>query len=147
MFKQYYLFNCSIGTCQNHLNQSILCNGFYNSSDYIFTVMNLSFLSSQMDGRILPVLRGYSLECSDLISRVLCHYFFAPCGANGLLHLPLSVCSEECHYVESTCEKEWVVVNNVLGSAGLSTVNCSSTSIHLQGIAPCCIDARIQIKG
>ena len=104
--------------------------------------MNQSFVSKELDGRILPVLSG---ECSDLISKVLCHYFFAPCGANGLLHLPLSICSEECNYVESVCASEWRIMNDLLNNAGLSTVNCKATVILLKGLTPCCIDAGIDI--
>ena len=107
---------------------------------------NQSVVSTELDSRILPVLRSYSVTCGDLISRVLCHYFFAPCGANGLLHLPLSVCSEECYYVESTCASEWKVVNSLLISAELSIINCSTTNVLLQGLGPCCIDAGIDAK-
>ena len=112
------------------------------SSDYIFTAMNQSFLSNELDGRIHPVLNG---ECGDLISKVLCHYFFAPCGANGSLHLPLSICSEECNYVQSACANEWRIVNNLLNNAGITMINCKATSTLLKGLTPCCIDAGIEI--
>ena len=137
---------CSIGSCQRYLGRSNLCNSLYKSSEYIFIATNQSFVSNELDSRVLPVLQGYSEMCSDLISRMLCHYFFAPCGANGLLHLPLSVCSKECHYVESTCTKEWIVVTNLLSVAGLGIINCSTTDALLQGLAPCCIDAGIDSK-
>ena len=108
--------------------------------------MNQSFVSSELSGRILPFLSGDDGECSDLISRILCHYFFAPCGANGQLHLPLAVCQEECHYVQSACTNQWRIANNLLSSAGLSTVSCSATGSLLQGLALCCTDAGITIK-
>ena len=106
--------------------------------------MNQSLVSSELDGRILPILSGDDEECGDLISRVLCHYFFAPCGANGLLHLPLSVCQEECQYVQSTCTNH--IVNNLLGTAELGTISCSATGTLLQGLAPCCTGAGIKIE-
>ena len=140
------LFPYSIGTCQGYLSHSNLCNSFYESTDYIFTSMNQSFVSNELDGRILPVLSGDDEECGNLISRVLCHYFFAICGANGLLHLPLSICQEGCQYVQSTCINQWRIVNNQLSSAGLSTISCSATGALLQGLAPCCIDAGIRIE-
>ena len=147
-FVQSYCFNfqCSIGTCQRYLSHSNLCNSFYDSTDYIFTAMNQSLVSNELDGRILPVLSGDDEECGDLISRVLCHYFFAPCGANGLLHLPLAVCQEECQYVQSACTNQWRIVNNLLGTAGLSTISCSATGTLLQGLAPCCTGAGIKIE-
>ena len=138
------LFTCSNGTCLKYLGQSNLCNKFHKSTDYIFTNMNQSFLSNELDGRILPFLSGGE-ECGDLISRVLCHYFFAPCGANGLLHLPLAVCPDECDYVQSTCSRQWGIVNSLLSIAKLNTINCTNGSL-LQGLAPCCIDAGIEIK-
>ncbi len=95
---------------------------------------------------ILPLLRAVNGECSDLISRLLCHYFFAPCGVNGQLHLPLSVCEEECHYGQSTCETQWRIVNSLLSAAGLSSINCSATGALLQRLDLCCIDAGIKIE-
>ena len=106
--------------------------------------MNQSFVSNELDRRVLPVLR-HSGECGDLISKVLCHYFFAPCGANGLLHLPLSICPEECNFVEAACASKWKIVNALLSGAGLSTINCSATGALLKGLTPCCIDADIEI--
>ena len=50
--------------------------------------------------------------------------------------------SEECQYVQSTCEAKWQIVNSQLSSAGLSTVNCTSTGALLQGLAPCCVGCR-----
>ena len=108
--------------------------------------MNQSFVLNELNGRLLPFLSGEDGECGDLISRVLCHYFFAPCGANGQLHLPLSVCQEECQYVQSACTNQWKIANNLLNSAGLSTISCSATGSLLHGLALCCIDAGITIK-
>lgn len=108
--------------------------------------MSQSFISNELNGRILPILSGDDEECNDLISRVLCHYFFAPCGANGQLHLPLSVCQEECQYVQSTCPNQWRIANDLLRGAGLSTISCSATGALLQGLALCCINAGITIK-
>ena len=108
--------------------------------------MNQSAISEVLDERVSNVLIGDDGQCNNQISRLLCHYFFAPCGANGQLHLPLSVCKEECQYVQSTCETKWQIVNNQLRSAGLSTVSCASTGALLQGLAPCCTDAGIQSR-
>ena len=109
--------------------------------------MDQSILSTLLDERIFPILHGGDGECGDLMSRVLCHYFFAPCGAEGQLHLPLSVCPSECHYVQTVCEKQWGIANHVFSAAGLSNVSCSATGALLQGLAPCCTDAGIQIVG
>ena len=140
----YLLYTCSIGTCHRYLRKSNLCNRFYESTDYIFTNMNQSLISTELDERIFHVLRDDG-ECGDLISRVLCHYFFAPCGANDQLHLPLAVCPDECHYVQSTCPIQWRRVNSLLNVTFLNTINCTNGSL-LQGLAPCCIDAEIKIQ-
>ena len=70
-----------------------------------------------------------------------------PCGEHGLLHLPLSICPEECNYVETTCANEWETVNDLLNGAGLSSLECSATGTLLQGLTLCCIDAGIEIPG
>ena len=103
-------------------------------------------MSTVLDERILPFLSGDEGECGDLISRVLCHYFFAPCGANDQLHLPLSVCQEECRYVQSACTNQWRIANNLLSSAGLNTVTCNATGSLLQGLALCCVGVGIEIS-
>ena len=143
------VYRCSIGICHSYHRQSNLCNSFYESTDYIFTTytMNQLLLSTVLDERILPLLSGDEGECGDLISRVLCHYFFAPCGANGQLRLPLSVCPDECHYVQTVCVKQWRIANHLLSAAGLSNISCSATGSLLQGLAPCCTDTGIEIKG
>ena len=137
-------FNCSLGTCQRYLGQSDVCNKFYiTSTDYIFTNMSQSVLSRELDDRVLSMLNSSRVdeECNDLISKVVCHYFFAPCGANGLLHLPLSVCPEECHYVQSACESDWSVVNELLHDApDLRPIICDSIDTQLRGLSPCCIE-------
>ena len=106
--------------------------------------MSQSNISKDLNDKILPLLTG---ECGDLISKMVCHYFFAPCGANGSLHLPLSVCPEECHYVQSACADQWERVNNLLNRTQLGTINCSATGALLQRLAPCCVDAGIEVKG
>ena len=105
--------------------------------------MNQSILSKELDVRIFPFLSG---ECVDLISRVLCHYFFAPCVmTNDLLPLPLSMCPEECHYVEIACADQWKIMNILLiGSTKLNSISCEATDALLEGLAPCCIDAGIK---
>ena len=106
--------------------------------------MNQSYISTLLNQRIRPSLIDDE-QCGELISRLLCHYYFAPCGANGQLHLPLAVCPDECHYVQSTCPVQWRSVITTLGFTGLSTVNCTDGSL-LQGLAPCCSDAGIEIE-
>ena len=106
--------------------------------------MDQLILSTEVDN-ILPLLSAINGECRDVMSKLLCHYFFAPCGANDQLHLPLAVCQDECHYVQTVCNKQWGVVNHLLSAAGLSNVSCNATGSLLQGLAPCCIDAGIQI--
>ena len=125
----------------------MLCNEFHKSTDYVFTRSGISqlIISSELDARVSPVLSGVDGECGDLMSRLLCHYFFAPCGANGQLHLPFSVCPDECDVVQSTCPNQWRTINNLLSLANLRTINCTTGSL-LQGLAPCCIDAGIEIK-
>ena len=110
--------------------------------------MNQSALSGELDDRVLPILSGDNEECNDLISKVVCHYFFAPCGANGLLHLPLSVCPEECNYVQSACERDWSSVNGLLHRAThLDMIICNATDNHLRDLSLCCVDANIRIRG
>ena len=109
--------------------------------------MNQSDISKDLDNWIHPFLIGTSGMCEDIISKMVCHYFFAPCGANGSLHLPLSVCPEECRYVQSACADQWTRVNNLLSRTQLGTINCSATGALLQGLTPCCVDAGIEVKG
>ena len=125
----------------------MLCDRFHNSSDYVFTrFKHQSYILDELDSRVYDMLSENSDgECGDLMARLLCHYFVAPCGANRELHLPLSVCPDECNYVQSACPIQWSTVNNILTNAQLSTIKCAAGSL-LQGLAPCCIDAGIKKK-
>ena len=105
--------------------------------------MNQSYVSTLLNQRILPSLIDDE-QCGEVISRLLCHYYFAPCGANGQLHLPLAVCPDACHYVQSICPVQWRSVVTTLSFTDLGTVNCTDGSL-LQGLAPCCIDAGTEI--
>ena len=108
--------------------------------------MNQAILSMELNERVAPIVRQINgEECRDLISRVVCHYFFAPCGENGLLHLPLSVCPEECLFVKSYCSPHLDTINDLLDPIGLGNVVCDA-SYHLQGLSPCCSGAGIEIK-
>ena len=121
---------------------------FNGTSDYVFfnqTLGNQKQLSESLD-KALSLLEMDSNECLDLIRSVICNYIFAPCGSNGTVHIPRSVCSEECNYVRSACSSQWNIIDTVL-DLGLGSINCSNTSSRLTPLTTCCIGVGIEIKG
>ena len=111
----------------------------------MFSKYDQNELSRSLDD-VLSVIAGNSDECFDLIRTVICNYIFAPCGSNGTVHIPRSVCSEECNYVRSACSRQWNIIDTVL-DLGLGSIDCSNTSSRLTPLTTCCIGVGIEIKG
>ena len=89
----------------------------------------------------------FSLQCRDLVSAIICNYFFAPCGniIDGV-HLPLSVCEEECTCVKEDCSALWRKAQQILAE-NLDMIYCSDTMTRFQGLSLCCSGLDINMFG
>lgn len=82
-------------------------------------------------------------ECVDHVFRVICHYFFPPCGNITHTLPPHSLCQEECVHVQSTCGATWQAAELAFGLDPF--INCNDTSRLLFPLPNCCTGAGITI--
>lgn len=139
----------SFGQCAPYSQQALLCNNYYSNNSYVYTLDGID--QSELSGRV-NLLNGVvsaesNTECQDLASRIICNYYFAPCG-NSIsgIHRPLSVCQEECECVRESCLDLWGNLQQVMLEQELEIIMCNSTSARFQGIATCCSSFDISIS-
>ena len=102
-------------------------------------------LTSALNAVISVVFITTSNRCQDLIRRVLCLYYYPPCSFNGTLTAPVSICPEECFYVQQECTDKWDQLERLLGipRSDLGFINCSSPGQILDPLPHCCVDAGV----
>ena len=84
--------------------------------------------------------------CQELIRNVLCLYYYPPCDFNGTFTAPVSVCPEECFYVQHECLKLWKYLEISLLEYEFGFINCSSPGQRLDLLPHCCVDAGITMN-
>ena len=151
MVRQYhYPFRISFGgVCQAYEGGSTLCDGEIGERVNIYisnaSASTQSQLTSTLNAVISVVFVTTSSRCQDLIRRVLCLYYYPPCGFNGTLTAPVSICPEECFYVQHECTNAWDQLERLV-SITLGFINCSSPGQILGPLPYCCVDAGITMN-
>ena len=139
------------GVCQAYEGGSTLCDGAVdeNVNIYIGNARKQAELTSTLNGAISVVFDTSSSRCQDLIRHVLCLYYYPPCSFNGTFTPPVSLCPEECLYIQNQCLDKWNQLERLLGIPGsyLSFINCSNPGQILDPLPHCCVDAGITIAG
>ena len=142
------------GVCQAYEGESTLCDGEIGEGVNIYisnaTGSTQLELTSTLNRFISFVFDATRNQCQDLIRHVLCLYFYPPCGFNGTLTAPVSICPEECFYVQNECADQWNQLEHLLGIddrgfgfLGYDFINCSSPGQILDLLPHCCVDAGI----
>ena len=100
--------------------------------------------------------------CRDELSRVLCNYYYYPCGVDGILTVPQYICSDVCHYVSGIrCMTEWVSLSVVVyehvstdpyytNDPTLFIPRCNETDLPLSFLDlsnDCCTDGGLTLPG
>ena len=132
-------------SCEVYQGHSILCAYTIgeNISVYISRYRRQSDLTLKLNKFIGLLLNTTSNRCKNLIRRVLCLYFYPPCGFNGTLTTLVSICPEECLYVQNECLKVWSTLEAFLLKIKLGFINCGSPGERLDNLPHCCVDAGI----
>ena len=86
----------------------------------------------------IAVANSNDLRCQKIVSLVLCNYYFAPCGSMKGVHLPLSLCEEECAFVQKSCSDLWEKVNHIMVQRGIEVIICEETQSRFNGVSACC---------
>ena len=131
-------------SCEQYEQASDLCNAYYNGTDYVYIPHSIT--QSQIAATLsrIPTSVSATAECRDNVLRIICRNFFAPCGRNGTIYLPTSICQEECSYVRDTCQTFWDQAFQAIGSE-LGRVNCEIPGSALSPLPSCCTGAGVSI--
>ena len=146
MHKFLFFFISFGGFCRAYQSGSTLCDGNIgeNVSVYISeNVASQSELTSRLNTLINVTFDRTSNLCQELIQNVLCLYYYPPCGFNGTFTAPVSICPEECFYVQHKCLKLWNYLEISLLESEFGFIDCSSPGQRLDSLPHCCVDAGI----
>ena len=130
-------------------NGSDICDTVFTSGvDYIY-LPHRRGLTTQADfHRKLHDAIGSELsvssQCQEVFSTYVCSSFFFPCGKEGEIHRPNSVCSDDCLYVQNTCSELWeVLLSSELGMEDFA--DCNTTGEILEPLEYCCVNAMASV--
>ena len=142
------------GSCQPYEGGSNLCDSIFDSSmDYIYIPNTRDLTQAQIRSKLqspqiqLAMSVG-SESCRELVQRILCYYYFIPCGMNTTFIPPTSICEDECLYVVNTCP-EIRIIGGFLNQdvdQGFRFINCDNPSLILQPLASCCTSAGVEME-
>lgn len=132
------------GSCQPYDGPE-MCNAYYTvGTDYVYIPelrgKEQSQISNELDSALPDsTLALASEECQEKVLRVVCRYYFTPCGTETNTTVPVSVCPEECTSVSSSCPKLWDFMKNTLiEETDLQFIDCDNPSAVLQPLPHCC---------
>ena len=145
MSSHIYFIHFRFGTCEQYKQASGICNVYFNSTNYVYipNTLRQSRTATTLN-RITTTNTSATAQCQDNVMRIICHHFYAPCGRNGIIHLPTSVCREECSYVRDNCEAFWnQAFLAIISEVGRSIVNCETPELALSPLPSCCTGAGV----
>lgn len=152
-----FVHACRYGNCVpfRAREEESICDDLYISGvDYIYVPQSRYHgrYSQLMADTIFfgPLLLAGLDKCYDVARRMICHFYFPPCGNSTVFELPTSVCKDTCRAVESICGEEWDNVVKmfeqnrvVLELVGQTFINCDDPGHHLNPIPYKCTDLGI----
>jgi len=143
------------GVCEAYQHGSMLCDSQLGESVEIYfsnalrssSIGTQVELTTKLNTVISQVFATASTQCQELIQNLLCLYYYPPCGVNGTLTSPVSICPEECFYVQNECANVWNQLETLLSTAAPSIgfINCSNPGQLLEPLPHCCMGAGITI--
>ena len=156
--KDVHFLPSSYGVCEAYTGGVTFCNSVFRAGvdlvyiPYTRTRGNQRLLSSFINDAnafvsLLPE------QCREISIKLLCNYYFIPCGNSSVFQPPVSVCSEQCLHVRNDlCPNEWELVeehfrnNPGLIALGLAFIECNDTGLILEPLPHCCTDAGITLR-
>ena len=135
---------CRFGVCEPYRGGAEICNGVLSSGvDYVF--ISKSHGSQENISQFLATIPHSLLiddYCREQVYKIVCNYYFIPCGSDGSELPPSSICPEECSMIESTCPVEWDALK--LSLRDHAFIDCNDTSALLFPLPNCCTGVGIQ---
>lgn len=127
-----------------------LCDQYIESDGYIFSLIGSSSQSAIRNMLQFVDININNLSdeelCRDQVSRVVCSHFYPSCGSREGVHLPLSLCREECEFVSESCGDTWrAVMMTLMIPDPTGAINCATSSSRFGGVSAFCVAAGINI--
>ena len=92
-------------------------------------------------------------ECLESARKLLCFYYFPPCGNSTHFQPPQSICQEQCDYFANDVCSDFIDAvyqyfdqRPFIDELGLQFINCNDTGAALEPLDYCCSDANIVIR-
>ena len=150
-------FPLRYGVCEAYTGDVAPCNSVFREGvDYIYIPYTRIFgnqrrLSIFINDATLA-LSLLPMQCRDVAIKVLCTYYFIPCGTSTAFQPPASVCSEQCfHLRNDLCPIQWEQAllyfadRQDLIAVGLNLIDCNSSGEILEPLSHCCVDAGVTL--
>ena len=153
------LLNCSFisfGTCEPFHTRSRICKDILSENvNYVYHTTGspeqntIAEELDKLDNTFLqPVIALEGQECINLTAKYLCNYYFPSCGSQEGVHIPVSICSRECNFVQARCPHMWNFIDAFLSQyTNLEMITCTNITAKFSGISPCCSGLDIDVTG
>ena len=87
--------------------------------------------------------------CREPARRVLCYFYYPPCGNETVFESPREVCSDTCSFLrDDLCPVEWESatqhfngIGDFVTSFGLNFIDCNDPGAFIHPLPHCCSDA------
>ena len=124
------LYHYRFGICEPYEGIIDICNDIFSAGvDYVFITKGLESqrrISEFLNASIPRSLSIKSDYCRTEIKKIICNYYFVPCGSENSELPPTSICPEECSLVEEACPSAWESLT--LGLRDYGFIDCNDTS-------------------
>ena len=149
---------CRYGNCVPYTNSSRAnpCDPLFNHGiDYVFIPFTrTSGDIDQLNRRVSDTTLIVDLitdACKEPARRLLCYFYYPPCGNSTVFEPPKAVCSDTCFYLrDDLCSLEFAAAihhfnrNDFLGRLGLNFIDCDDPGMFIHPLPHCCFNAGIQ---
>ena len=156
------LFLCSFGRCEPFISGSEFCDSLFENTDLYVYIPDSWQPIEQQD--LHDVIREHFAAinnadlnndpaCMQMVLGVVCRYYYIPCVTVSdpvdadPAFLPISVCPEECTFVQDNCRQLWFLVQSLstISLPQLDFINCSNPDVAIEPLPNCCVDAGVTV--
>lgn len=89
--------------------------------------------------------------CKESARRLLCYFYYPPCGNSTIFEPPNTICSDTCLRVQNNhCASQWDLAvawfsgnANFITERGLNFIDCNDPGAFIYPLPHCCSDAGI----
>ena len=92
-------------------------------------------------------------DCREPARRILCYFYYPPCGNETMFESPKEVCRNTCMFLrDDLCPVEWESatqhfnrIGDFVTRIGLNFIDCNDPGAFIHPLPHCCFDAGLDI--